>query len=144
MARDKKAKEVGVIPTVEGRSINVVPYRTNVASGSHLAIKIVEEGSGDGLRSKSSVHGASRRGKGVREGLRKGLLVKKSGESFAKKTSFANWAQNAQVRVDLIGKDTGMDVRGDQGLGRDTHTLLSETDDNEFEDGSHMVDVPMV
>ncbi|KAK8482158.1 hypothetical protein V6N11_027612 [Hibiscus sabdariffa] len=49
---------------------------------------------------------------------------------------------NAQLRVDLIGKDVGIEVRGDQGLGRDTHTLLSKTDDDELGDGSHMVDVP--
>ncbi|KAL4295420.1 hypothetical protein GQ457_12G019050 [Hibiscus cannabinus] len=88
-AQDKGTKEIGVVPTVEGRSINVIPHRTNIASGSHSAIKIVEEGSGDGIRSKSSMHGASRNGKAVRDVVRKGLLMKKSGEPFAKKTCVA-------------------------------------------------------
>ncbi|KAK8574425.1 hypothetical protein V6N13_034299 [Hibiscus sabdariffa] len=141
-ARDKGTKEIGVVPTVEGRSINVIPHSTNVASGSHSVIKIVEEGSGDGIRSKASMHGASRRGKAVRDGVRKGLLMKKSGEPFAKKTGVAEWAQNVQMRVDLIAKDVGTDVRGVRELGGDTHNLLSETDDEELGDGNHMVDVP--
>ncbi|KAL4341889.1 hypothetical protein GQ457_08G023010 [Hibiscus cannabinus] len=123
-ARDKGTKEIGVVPTVEGRSINVILHRTNVASGSHSAIKIVEEGSGDGIRSKASMHGASRKGKAVRDDVRKDLLMKKSGEPFVKKTCVAEWAQNAQMRVDLIAKDVGTDVRGVRELGRDSHNLL--------------------
>ncbi|KAK8676918.1 hypothetical protein V6N13_142477 [Hibiscus sabdariffa] len=140
-SRNKAATKVDVIPTVEGQITDVIPHKPNVASGSHSAIKIVEAGQGDGNHSKIPLKGIARRGKGPKEGLRNVLTVKKPVELTVKKSHVADWVHSAQLCVDLIEQEAGVDDRGIQGSSHTTPILCSESDDDGLWDSSHMEDM---
>ncbi|KAK8632695.1 hypothetical protein V6N13_073080 [Hibiscus sabdariffa] len=94
----KATNSVEVVPTVEGRPINVVGHASRVGSGSHSAIRIVEDGIS------------------TAEGRVKGLKVKKSMETKVARSNVVEWVKSAQARINQEGALGSRGGDGSSGL----------------------------
>ncbi|KAL4303954.1 hypothetical protein GQ457_10G016280 [Hibiscus cannabinus] len=100
---DSKAsgsRQVEVIPIVEGQSINVVEHAPKIASGSHSAIRIIEDVHSNAGTTRGSPPSIGRTGKGILEVATKGFKVKKSMDSRATRSNVVEWVKSVHARID--------------------------------------------
>ncbi|KAK8607210.1 hypothetical protein V6N13_052954 [Hibiscus sabdariffa] len=96
----KGAKPVEVIPIVEGRPINVVEHAPKIVSGSHSAIRIIEDGHSNAGTMRVASTSMGRAGKVILEGANKGFKVKKLMDSKVARSKVVEWVKSAHARID--------------------------------------------
>ncbi|KAK8648910.1 hypothetical protein V6N13_129652 [Hibiscus sabdariffa] len=142
---DKKSKaskrvteSINVVPIVRGKEITVVEHTPRVATGSHAAVRINEEGNSGVNYAKKPLKGDGVARKGLKESTRKGLHVKKPSASRVQRSSVVEWVQNAHARVDILGQQV-VDGRNEKFVtSTNEQTDMCASDEDNFGDTSYM------
>ncbi|KAK8506515.1 hypothetical protein V6N12_034242 [Hibiscus sabdariffa] len=127
----KPLKSVEVIPTMNGSKSTVVTHHPIVRSGSHLALRIVEDLNTGITPARKEV------------AARQGIRVKKSSNSGKGGLGVVDWVKSAHARIDAMGNQRNGKLDGNSNTMdnlSDDH-LLSEEDLWEEDNLANMSDV---
>ncbi|KAK8517562.1 hypothetical protein V6N13_127731 [Hibiscus sabdariffa] len=137
-ASKRVTESINVVPIVRGKEITVVEHTPRVATGSHAAVRINEEGNSGVNYAKKPLKGDGGVRKGLKESTRKGLHVKKPSASRVPRSSVVEWVQSAHARVDILGQQVA-DGRNEKFvISTNEQTDMCASDEDNFGDTSYM------
>ncbi|KAK8605148.1 hypothetical protein V6N13_082602 [Hibiscus sabdariffa] len=118
-----------------------VEHTPRVATGSHAAVRINEEGHSGVNSEKKLLKGDGGARKGLKESTRKGIHVKKPSASRVSRSSVVEWVQSAYARVDILGQQVADGGNEKIVISTNEQTDMCASDEDDFGDTSYMENI---